>query len=259
VVTVETPAAGPKPERIARVIARAGVASRREAERWIAEGRVKLDGVKVASPALNVLPNAAITVDERPLPAREETRVWRYHKPRGLLTTRSDPQGRPTLFEKLPMELGKLISVGRLDLTSEGLLLLTNDGALARRLELPANAWVRRYKARIFGRIQPEHLAALAAGMTIDGVRYGPIEAVLERQQGANAWISLSLTEGKNREVRRVLEHLGFQTGRLIRTAYGPFHLGTLERGKMEEVTKRVLKTQLGLEFAPRARHRREP
>ena len=246
-----------KPERIARVIARAGVSSRREAERWIAERRVKLDGVTVESPALNVAPDAAITVDGRPLPAREETRLWRYHKPRGLLTTRKDPQGRPTLFEKLPVELGHLISVGRLDLNSEGLLLLTNDGALARRLELPANAWIRRYRARVFGRIQPEQLAALAKGITVDGVRYGQIEATLDRQQGANAWITLGLTEGKNREVRRVLEHLGYHVGRLIRLAHGPFQLGGLGRGQLEEVPKRVLKDQLGLVFAPRARHRR--
>lgn len=247
---------GVKLERIARVIARAGVSSRREAERWIAEGRVKLDGVTVKTPALNVAPDAKITVDDRPLPAREEVRVWRYHKPRGLLTTHRDPQGRPTLFDKLPKELGHLISVGRLDLNSEGLLLLTNDGALARRLELPANAWVRRYRARVFGHPNAESLAALAKGITIEGVRYGPVEAALDRQQGANAWITLALNEGKNREVRRVLEHLGYTVGRLIRVSYGPFQLGTLERGKMDEVSRRILKDQLGLTFAPRAHKR---
>jgi 23S rRNA pseudouridine2605 synthase len=260
-VTAETEvtagAEGVKLERIARVIARAGVSSRREAERWIAEGRVKLDGETVKTPALNVAPDAKITVDGRPLPAREEVRVWRYHKPRGLLTTHRDPQGRPTIFEKLPPELGHLLSIGRLDLNSEGLLLLTNDGALARRLELPANAWIRRYRARVFGRPTAESLAALAKGMEIDGMRYGPIEASLDRQQGSNAWITLALSEGKNREVRRVLEHLGYTVGRLIRVAYGPFQLGALVRGTMEEVPRRILKDQLGLAFTPRARNRR--
>ncbi len=246
-----------KPERIARVIARAGVASRREAERWIAEGRVKLEGEPVTTPAINVSPDAAITVDGRPLPRRDVTRLWRYHKPRGVLTTRKDPEGRPTVFDKLPRELGQLVAVGRLDHNSEGLLLFTNDGALARRLELPSNGWIRRYRARVYGRIEPERLKALENGITIEGVRYGPIEAALERQHGANAWVMLALSEGKNREVRRVLEHLGYPVGRLIRVAFGPFLLGNLARGKIEEISRRVLKDQFGLAPAPHARHRR--
>ncbi len=235
-----------KAERIAKRLARAGLCSRREAERWIAEGRVAVDGEKLTSPAVTVTPESRVTVDGKPVPRPEAMRLWRYHKARGVVTTHRDPQGRQTVFELLPPGLGRVISVGRLDLNSEGLLLLTNDGALARRLELPATGWLRRYRVRAFGRPDPERLAALANGITIGGLRYGPIEARLERQQGGNAWLLFALREGKNREVRHVLEHLGLKVNRLIRIAYGPFQLGNLGPGRISSVPRRVLADQLG-------------
>jgi len=235
-----------QPERIAKAIARAGLCSRRDAERWIAEGRVVVDGEVLTSPAVTVTADSDIRVDGKPLPEPERARLWRYHKPAGLVTTHRDEKGRPTVFGALPAGLPRLISIGRLDLNSEGLLLLTNDGALARRLELPATGWVRRYRVRVHGAVEPARLAALARGITIDGVAYGPIRAALDRQQGSNAWVTLSLQEGKNREVRRVLEHLGYPVTRLIRLAYGPFQLGNLGRGAIEEVPAKVLREQLG-------------
>jgi 23S rRNA pseudouridine2605 synthase len=241
-----SPPSSAEGERVAKFLARAGVCSRRDAERLIAEGRVKLNGQTLDTPAVKVTSRDKVTVDGRPVGAVEPTRLWRYHKPSGLVTTHRDPAGRPTVFERLPTDMPRVISVGRLDLTSEGLLLLTNDGALARRLELPSNAWVRRYRARAFGRIEQDELDKLKDGVTVDGVRYGPIEARLERRQGANAWITLALTEGKNREVRRVLEALGLKVNRLIRIAYGPFQLGALAPGAVEEIPRRVLKEQLG-------------
>ena len=240
-----TPTIDP-PQRIAKVLARAGLCSRRDAERWIAEGRVAVDGAVLTSPAVTVTAQNEVRVDGRPLPEPQRARLWRYHKPPGLVTTHRDEKGRPTVFGALPAELPRLVSIGRLDLNSEGLLLLTNDGALARRLELPATGWVRRYKVRVHGFVDPARLAALARGTTVDGVAYGPIRADLERQQGSNAWLTLSLQEGKNREVRRVLEHLGYSVTRLIRLAYGPFQLGHLARGAIEEVLKKVLEDQLG-------------
>jgi 23S rRNA pseudouridine2605 synthase len=240
-----TPTIDP-PQRIAKVLARAGLCSRRDAERWIAEGRVAVDGTVLTSPAVTVTAQNEVRVDGRPLPEPERARLWRYHKPPGLVTTHRDEKGRPTVFGALPAELPRLVSVGRLDLNSEGLLLLTNDGALARRLELPATGWVRRYKVRVHGFVDPARLAALARGTTVDGIAYGAIRAQLDRQQGSNAWVTLSLEEGKNREVRRVLEHLGYPVTRLIRLAYGPFQLGHLERGAIEEVLKKVLAEQLG-------------
>jgi len=238
------PAEGP--QRIAKVLARAGLCSRRDAERWIAEGRVAVDGTVLTSPAVTVTAESQIRVDGKPLPEPERARLWRFHKPAGLVTTHKDEKGRPTVFGALPAELPRLVSIGRLDLNSEGLLLLTNDGALARRLELPATGWVRRYKVRVHGFVDPARLAALARGTTVDGIAYGPIRAQLDRQQGSNAWITLSLQEGKNREVRRVLEHLGYPVTRLIRLAYGPFQLGHLARGAIDEVQKKVLDDQLG-------------
>ncbi len=240
-------------ERIAKVIARAGLASRRAAEGLIAAGRVAVNGQVIASPALNVTPLDKIAVDGQPLPAAARTRLFRYHKPRGLVTTHSDPQGRPTLFAKLPKRLPRLISVGRLDLNSEGLLLLTNDGGLARALELPATAWERRYRVRALGRVTPEALAGLKRGVTVAGVRYGPIEAALDREQGANMWLTVSLREGKNREVRKVLEHLGLKVNRLIRVAYGPFELGDLDDGAVEEVETEELRATLGPELIAQA------
>lgn len=248
-MTVEaTPEKGAKGgERIAKRIARAGLCSRRDAERWIAEGRVKVDGVKLTTPAVLVTEASAITVDGQPLAAPPSAKMWRYHKPRGLIVTRRDPQGRPTIFDSLPPDLPRVLTVGRLDLNSEGLLLLTNDGALARRLEHPETGWVRRYRVRANGFPDPAALKALEKGITVDGVRYGAISAALDRQQGANAWLTMAIREGKNREIRRVLEHLGLRVTRLIRVAYGPFQLGKLPEGAVEPIPKKVLQEQLGL------------
>ena len=227
-------------ERIAKVLARAGVASRRDVERLIAAGRVSVNGETLTTPAFKVAPTDRVTLDGRPVKAAEATRLFRYHKPPGLVTTHRDPQGRPTVFEALPKHLGRLISVGRLDLNSEGLLLLTNDGELARRLELPSSGLQRRYRARARGRVDEARLARLKGGITVAGVRYGPIEAELEPghdEGAANQWIGISLAEGKNREVRKVLEALGLTVNRLIRVAYGPYALGGLERGELQEVS----------------------
>jgi 23S rRNA pseudouridine2605 synthase len=240
-------------DRIAKVIARAGVASRRAAEEMIVAGRVKVNGAVISSPALNVTPRDTITVDGAALPGRTRTRLFRYHKPRGLVTTHADPQGRPTIFAALPKRLPRLISVGRLDLNSEGLLLLTNDGGLARALELPATGWERRYRVRALGRVTPEALNQLRNGVTVAGVRYGPIEAALDREQGANIWLTVSLREGKNREVRKVLEHLGLKVNRLIRVGYGPFELGALDDGTVEEVETAELRKALGPELTKQA------
>jgi 23S rRNA pseudouridine2605 synthase len=252
----ETAAPSAPGERIARRLARAGLCSRRDAERWILAGRVKVDGNVLTTPAVVVTEASRITVDGKPLPDAERTRLWRYHKPPGLVTSHRDPQGRDTVFAKLPADLPRVVSVGRLDLNAEGLLLLTNDGALARKLELPANGWLRRYRVRVHGHPEPERLVALAKGITVDGVRYGPIKAVLDRQQGANAWLTVGLTEGRNREIRRVMQHLGWGVTRLIRIAYGPFQLGLLAPGEAEEVPARVLRDQLGGPKAPRKRAR---
>ncbi len=234
-------------ERIAKFMARAGVCSRRDAERLIADGRVKLNGKLLDTPAVKVSAKDKVQVDGRLVGAAEQTRLWRYHKPTGLVTTHRDPGGRATVFEHLPRDLPRVVSVGRLDLTSEGLLLLTNDGELARRLELPSNGWVRRYRARAYGRVQQSELDALQDGIEVDGVRYGAIDAKLERGGSANAWINVAIKEGKNREVRRVLEAIGLKVNRLIRVSYGPFQLGALDPGEVEEVPSRVLREQLGL------------
>lgn len=233
-------------ERIARRLARAGLCSRREAERWITDGRVSVNGTVLTTPAVVVSEDDRITVDGRPLPDAERPRLWRYHKPAGLVTTHRDPQGRPTVFDHLPETLPRVISVGRLDLNSEGLLLLTNDGDLARSLELPARGWIRRYRVRVHGQVKPEQLLPLEKGITIDGVRYSGIRATLDRQQGANAWLTVALTEGKNREIRRIMEHLGWTVTRLIRVAYGPFQLGNLLERTVEEIPGKVWKEQLG-------------
>jgi 23S rRNA pseudouridine2605 synthase len=233
-------------ERIAKVIARAGLASRREAEAWIAAGRVAVNGAVIASPALNVAAGDRVTVDGQALPARERTRLFLYHKPRGLVTSHADPGGRPTIFAALPKGLPRLISVGRLDLNTEGLILLTNDGGLARVLELPATGWLRRYRVRAHGRVRQDELDRLRGGITIDGVRYGAIEARLDREQGSNAWLTFAIREGKNREVKNVLGHLGLAVSRLIRVSFGPFQLGDLAEGAIEEVKTRVLREQLG-------------
>jgi 23S rRNA pseudouridine2605 synthase len=250
---VQGPNASPAGERIAKAIARAGLCSRREAETWIAAGRVAINGEVVASPARNVTAADLISVDGQPLPSRERTRLFLYHKPRGLLTTHADPGGRPTIFTALPKGLPRLISVGRLDLNTEGLLLLTNDGALARVLELPATGWLRRYRVRAHGRVAQDQLGRLAAGITVGGVRYGPIEATLDRAQGSNVWLTFAMREGKNREVRNVLEHLGLKVNRLIRVSFGPFQLGELASGAIVEVKTRTLRDQLGQRIAASA------
>ena len=233
-------------ERIAKRIARAGVCSRREAERRIFEGRVRLNGRTLPDPAVNVRPDDLVEVDGAPLPDPEPARLWRYHKPPGLVTTDRDPEGRQTVFDSLPAHLPRVVSVGRLDLASEGLLLLTNDGGLARDLELPARGWVRRYRARVRGRVDEARLARLAGGVEIDGQRYGSIAASLDEQRSGNAWLTVSLAEGRNREVRLVLEYLGHPVNRLIRIAYGPFQLGNLPRSAVAEIRRKAIREQLG-------------
>jgi 23S rRNA pseudouridine2605 synthase len=234
-------------ERIAKAIARAGVCSRRDAEKMIAEGRVAVDGAVLTSPARNVTDANVITVDGKPIAAKEQTRLWRYHKPNGLVTTHKDPLGRPTVFINLPKHLPRVVSVGRLDFNSEGLLLLTNDGDMARRLELPASGWTRTYRARLFGKVSQADLDKLATGLTIDGVKYGPVVADLERSKGMNSWANVQLKEGKNREVKRLMERLGLKVARLIRTQYGPFHLGHLAEGAVEEIPAKLWREQLGI------------
>jgi 23S rRNA pseudouridine2605 synthase len=237
----------PKCERIAKAIARAGICSRRDAEKMIVEGRVAVNGATLKSPALNVVESDAITIDGKPLAAKEPARLWRYHKPSGLVTTHKDPEGRPTVFINLPKHLPRVVSVGRLDFNSEGLLLLTNDGELARRLELPASGWQRTYRARLFGKVTQADLDKLATGITIDGVKYGPVVADLERTKGMHSWASVTLKEGKNREVKRLMERLGLKVSRLIRVQYGPFHLGHLAEGAVEEIPTRLWREQLGI------------
>jgi 23S rRNA pseudouridine2605 synthase len=237
----------PEGDRIAKVLARAGVCSRRDAERMIAEGRVAVDGKRLATPAFKVPAGAKITVDGKPIKEPERARLWRYHKPKGVVTTHRDEKGRPTVFERLPADMPRVISIGRLDFNSEGLLLLTNDGELARRLELPANGWLRRYRVRVFGKLTQEDLDRLKRGVEIDGVKYGPVEATLDRQQGGNAWATVALKEGKNREVRRLMEHIGVQVNRLIRVSFGPFHLGQLKEGQVDEIPSKVFREQLGI------------
>jgi 23S rRNA pseudouridine2605 synthase len=228
-------------QRIAKLLARAGIASRREVERMIEEGRIAIRGVKVEKPATLLASLHGVTVDGTPVKAPEAARLFRFHKPAGVLTTERDPRGRPTIYDRLPKGLPRVMPVGRLDMNTEGLLLLTTDGGLKRQLELPATGVERIYRARTFGEISQERLETLIEGIEIEGVRYGPIDANLERRTGRNQWIEMRLREGKNREVRRVLEHLGLQVSRLIRTAYGPFHLADLPVGMVDEVRQHEL------------------
>lgn len=248
----------PPGERIAKRLARAGLCSRRDAERLILEGRVAVDGKVIASPALNVTEANKIAVDGKLVAAAEETRLWRYHKIAGTITTNSDPQGRPTVFEKLPPELPRVVSVGRLDFNTEGLLLLTNDGELARHLELPVNAWLRHYRVRVYGTPNKRALEQLVKGVTISGIQYEPIKVEIEEEQRktetlkkpSNIWLGVTIREGKNREVRKVMEHIGLQVTRLIRVSFGPFQLGKLARGGIEEVPHRILRSSLGNYFS---------
>lgn len=235
----------PRPERIAKRIAQAGVCSRREAEKLIAQGRVSIDGITITSPALNVTSQQRIAVDGEALKRDVGTvRLWKYHKPAGLITTHHDPEGRPTVFAALPPELPRVVSVGRLDINTEGLLLLTNDGAAAGRLE--KSAWLRKYRVRVRGRVTEEALQRLRGGMMVDGVQYQPIEAELDREPaGSNSWVTLGLREGKNREIRRVMAALGYNVNRLIRLSYGPFMLGSLASGKVSEIPQKALLSSL--------------
>ena len=243
------PTAAPT-ERIAKRIARAGLCSRRDAERWIAEGRVKLNGKRLETPAVTVGPDDRIEVDGKPLPEAERTRLWLYHKPKGVLVAARDPEGRPVLKDKLPKDLAAVHPIGRLDFTTEGLLLLTNDGGLKRVLELPATGWLRRYRVRAFGKLDEAMLEKIGKGLTLDGVRYGAMEVTIERQKNPlkaeNIWLTASLREGKNREVKKLLEAAGLAVNRLIRVSYGPFQLGELKSGEVKEVRGRVLRDQLG-------------
>ncbi len=249
----------PPGERIAKVLSRAGVASRREAERMIEAGRVKVNGKIIDSPALNVTNSDKIVVDDKPVGEPDAPRIWLYHKPAGLVTTERDEKGRDTVFDSLPDDLPRVMSIGRLDINSEGLLLLTNDGGVKRKLELPATGWLRRYRVRIKGSASEAALERLRTGISVEGVNYQPMDVTFDRQQGANAWLTIALREGKNREIRRAMEAIGATVNRLIRVSYGPFQLGNLAAGDVEEVKQRVVKDQLGLKVSKKPVRTRKP
>ena len=236
-------------ERLAKFMARSGVCSRRQAEEYISQKRATVNGEIVESPAFNVTGDEKILFDGEKLPEIQQTRLWLYHKPTGLVTTHKDEKDRPTVFDNLPAGMPRVISVGRLDLNSEGLLLLTNNGELSRKLELPSNGWLRRYKVRVHGAVDDKKLKALLKGTVIDGVEYGPVKTEIESTQGSNSWLLVTLSEGKNREIRKVMKSIGLDVARLIRLSYGPFQLGSLKKGEVREVPAKVLKEQLGGKF----------
>ena len=249
----------PEGDRIAKVLSRAGVASRREAERMIEEGRVSVNGKTITSPALNVTPEDKIVVDGKRIGEPEAPRMWLYHKPAGLVTSERDEKDRPTVFAALPETMPRVMSVGRLDINSEGLLILTNDGEIKRKLELPSTGWLRRYRVRINGSVSEARLDELRKGITVDGIHYQPMIVTFDRQQGANAWLTVSIREGKNREIRRTMEAIGVVVNRLIRVSYGPFQLGNLAQGEVEELKGRVVRDQLGLVSRPTPQRTRKP
>ena len=251
-----TPPAG---DRIAKVLSRSGVASRREAERMIEAGRVSVNGKVITSPALNVTASDRIVVDGKEVGEPEPPRLWLYHKPAGLVTTERDEKDRETVFDSLPEDMPRVMSVGRLDLNSEGLLLLTNDGEVKRKLELPSTGWLRRYRVRINGAVSEDKLDILRKGIEVEGIKYQPMIVTFDRQQGANAWLTVSLREGKNREIRRAMQAIGVTVNRLIRVSYGPFHLGSLKAGEVEELRQRVVRDQLGLSDKPTPQRVRKP
>jgi len=239
----------PEGDRIAKVLARAGVASRRDAEKMILAGRIAVNGKIIDRAALNITAADKVTVDGKPMTPPEPPRLWLYHKPLGLVTTTRDEQGRPTIYDKLPPELPRVMTVGRLDLNSEGLLLLTNDGGVKRQMELPSTGWLRKYRVRVNGRPTDAQLEPIRTGLTVDSEHFQPMSVTIDRQQGANAWLTVSLREGKNREIRRALQDIGLSVNRLIRISYGPFQLNTLKAGAVEEIRRKVLRDQLGLEI----------
>jgi len=249
----------PPGDRIAKILSRAGVASRREAERMIAEGRVSVNGKTITSPALNVTDADKIVVDGKMVGEPDPPRIWLYHKPAGLVTTERDEKDRPTVFASLPETMPRVMSVGRLDLNSEGLLLLTNDGEVKRKLELPSTGWLRRYRVRINGSVSEAKLDQLREGITAEGMKYQPMVVTFDRQQGANAWLTVSLREGKNREIRRAMQEIGVTVNRLIRVSYGPFQLANLKAGEVEELKQRVVRDQLGISGKPTPKRVRKP
>ncbi len=249
----------PPGERIAKIMARAGVASRREAERMIDAGKVSVNGKVIKSPALNVTDKDKIKVDGTPLGQADETRLWLYHKPQGRVSTARDEKGRPTVFDDIPAEMPRVMTIGRLDLNSEGLLLLTNDGEIKRRLELPSTGWLRKYRVRVNGKPSDERFAPLREGMSVEGEKFQPMTVTLDRQQGSNAWLTISLREGKNREIRRATEAVGLTVNRLIRVSYGPFQLGDLKSGEVLEVRRKIVRDQLGLDGAAKKTATRPP
>ncbi|MGH1447666.1 MAG: pseudouridine synthase [Cognatishimia sp.] len=259
-MTKDSPKPASQGDRIAKVLARVGIASRREAERMIEAGRVSVNGEVLTSPALNVTGREKILVDGKPIAEREPERIWLYHKPTGLVTSHSDEKGRATIFEDLPATMPKhVMTVGRLDINSEGLLLLTNDGDVKRKLELPSTGWVRKYRVRVNGRPTEDQFKPLRDGITVDGERFAPMTITLDRQQGANAWVTVALREGKNREIRRAMEAIDLKVNRLIRVSYGPFQLGDLKQGSVEELRRRVVRDQLGLDGAVAPEERKTP